>query len=82
MDPYVYTYTTPELASGIWYVRVKAAEEEGLTEPSQVVSFTLGVSTSVEDIMHDTTTSKSLENGQVVIYRNGKKYNLLGNHAQ
>lgn len=82
VDPYVYTYTTPELASGVWYVRVKAAEEEGLTEPSQVVSFTLGVSTSVEDIMHDTTTSKRLENGQVVIYRNGKKYNLLGNHAQ
>ena len=83
VDPYVYTYTTPELKAGVWYVRVKAAEEEGLGEASAVVSFTLGADpTAVEDINATTVPVKIIENGQVIILRNGKRYNLLGRTAQ
>lgn len=83
VDPYVYTYTTPELKAGVWYVRVKAAEEEGLGEASAVVSFTLGADpTAVEDINATTVPVKIIENGQVIILRNGKRYNLLGGTVQ
>ena len=37
-------------------------------------SFTSGV----EDVTTETTTSKRLENGQLLIHRNGKTYNVLG----
>ena len=37
-------------------------------------SFTSGV----EDVTTDTTASKRLENGQLLIHRNGKTYNVLG----
>ena len=41
-------------------------------------SFTSGV----EDVTTETTTSKRLENGQLLIHRNGNTYNVLGTQIQ
>ena len=68
---------TKELEAGTWYIRVLAAAEGGYTDPSEVVMVNMG-STDVDDVQTSSSPTKIIENGQVIIYRNGKCYNLLG----
>lgn len=83
VDSFTHEYTYNRIADGVWYVRVEAAKEGGWTEYSEVVSFTIDSSmTDVENPTISTTPTKVIENGQVVIYRNGQRYSLLGNKAQ
>jgi hypothetical protein len=82
-DAQCYEYTYDGIADGVWYVRVEAAKEGGWTEYSEVVTFTMDSSlTDVENPTISTSPTKVIENGQVVIYRNGQRYSLLGNKAQ
>lgn len=81
-DPTVFTCTKTGLSKGTWYIRVSAVAEGGLTEPSAVVTVYMGSTTDLGDVSVDTTPIKVLENGQVIIQRNGKRYTLLGNTAQ
>ena len=81
-DPTVFTCTKTGLSKGTWYIRVSAVAEGGLTEPSAVVTVYMGSTTDLGDVSVDTTPIKVLENGQVIILRNGKRYTLLGNTAQ
>ncbi len=81
-NPTVFTCTKTGLSKGTWYIRVSAVAEGGLTEPSAVVTVCMGSTTDLGDVSVDTTPIKVLENGQVIILRNGKRYTLLGNTAQ
>ena len=83
--------TTTTLKQGTWYIRVMAAAEGGYTEPSEVVQINMGVDggvnglenpSAVDNLMTSKTPTKVVENGQVYILRNGKRYTLLGNTAQ
>ena len=74
-----------DLKAGTWYIRVAAATEGGYTDPSEVVIVKMGVeggTSDVDDITISTTPSKVVENGNVYILRNGKRYNILGTYAQ
>ena len=85
-DPAVFSCTHTGLSKGTWYIRVSAVAEGGYTEPSAVVAVQMGVEggadgtipTSVENLIQPSTPTKVIENGQVFILRNGKRYNLLG----
>ena len=77
-DVYTYEYTYEDIAEGTWYVRVAAMKEGGLTDYSEVVSFTMDIPSGVEDNYVDDKPIKTIEDGKVVIYRNGKRYDLLG----
>ena len=81
-NPTVFTCTKTGLSKGTWYIRVSAVAEGGLTEPSAVVTVYMGSTTDLGDVSVDTNPIKVLENGQVIILRNGKRYNLLGGTAQ
>jgi len=82
-DLYTFECTYDVKTEGTWYVRVAGMKEGGLTDYSEVVSFVVNTtSTDVENNTISTQPTKTIENGQVVIYRNGKKYNLLGGSAQ
>ena len=59
-------------------MRVAAMKEGGLTDYSEVVSFTMDIPSGVEDNYVDDKPIKTIEDGKVVIYRNGKRYDLLG----
>ena len=63
-------------------MRVAAKKEGGLTGYSEVVNFTVDIPSGVEDNYVDDKPIKTVEDGQVVIYRNGQRYSLLGNKAQ
>ena len=78
----LYEYTYDNIAMGTWYVRVAAMKEGGLTDYSEVVSFVMQTPSAVEDIQESNQPIKVIENGRVLIYRNGKRYNLLGGIAQ
>jgi hypothetical protein len=85
-DPEAESVTTT-LKVGTWYIRVSAVAEGGYTDPSEVVKIQMGVEggvngldnpTNVEDITITNTSNKLLQDGNIVIIRNGKRYNLLG----
>mgnify|MGYP002514241490 FL=1 len=81
------TSTITTLKAGKWYIRMQAVAEGGYTESSNVVEINMGVDggvngledpTAVEDVTLTTSPTKILDNGQVYILRNGKRYNVLG----
>jgi hypothetical protein len=89
-DPYA-SSTTTTLKKGTWYIRVSAVAEGGYTEPSEIVQINMGVAggvngledpTAVDDVTVSTRPIKVVENGQVYILRNGKRYNILGTYVQ
>lgn len=82
VDAYTYEYTYNDIAEGTWYVRVAAMKEGGLTDYSEVVSFVVEISSAVEDVLLYTQPTKAIENGHMVIYRNGKRYTVAGATAQ
>jgi hypothetical protein len=81
-DVYTYEYTYEDIAEGTWFVRVAALKEGGFTDYSPVVNFTIDLPSGVGENYINDRPIKTIENGQVVIYRNGKRYNLLGGTAQ
>lgn len=82
-DAYTYSYTYEEMALGTWYIRVAAMKEGGLTDYSPVIKVVLTDQPSAIDNNYIYNQPvKTLENGQVVIYRSGKRYNVLGNVAE
>ena len=82
VDAYTYEYTYDNIAMGTWYVRVAAMKEGGLTDYSEVVSFVMQTPSAVVDVQMSNQPVKMVEDGQVFIYRNGKRYNLLGGIVQ
>ena len=78
-DPNVFTCTKTGLKAGTWYIRVSAVAEGGLTDPSEMVTVHMGSTVDVDNVNVETTPIKVIENGHVVILRNGKTYNVLGN---
>lgn len=87
LDDPAATSATTTLKKGTWYIRVMAVAEGGYTDPSEVVQINMGVDggvngledpTAVEDVTVTTSPTKILDNGQVYILRNGKRYNVLG----
>lgn len=82
VDAFTYEYTYDNIAMGTWYVRVAAMKEGGLTDYSEVVSFIMQTPSAVVDVQMSNQPVKMVEDGQVFIYRNGKRYNILGGTAQ
>ena len=82
VDAYTYEYTYDNIAMGTWYVRVAAMKEGGLTDYSEVISFIMQTPSAVVDVQMSNQPVKVIEDGQVFIYRNGKRYNILGGTAQ
>ena len=83
--------TTTQLDPGKWYIRVSAVAEGGYTAPSDVVEVNMGVDggvngledpTAVDDVTITTIPAKIVENGNVYILRNGKRYNILGSVSE
>lgn len=82
-DVYTYSYTYEDMPLGTWYIRLAAMKEGGLTEYTPVVKVELTDQPSAVDNNYIYNQPvKTVENGQVVIYRNGMRYNLLGGIAQ
>lgn len=81
-DLYTHNCTYDDIAEGIWYVRVAAVKEGGLTDYSEVVSFVVEISSAVDDIYMPNQPTKVIEDGHVIIYRNGVRYDLLGSTTQ
>lgn len=78
-DLYSYCYTFDNVAAGTYYIRVKAAADGAYTDPSEVISIVVEEEPSaLETIDAQTTVRKVVENGQVVIIRDGVRYSLLG----
>ena len=82
VDAFTYEYTYDNIAMGTWYVRVAAMKEGGLTDYSEVVSFIMQTPSAVVDVQMSNQPVKMVEDGQVFIYRNGKRYNILGSILQ
>jgi hypothetical protein len=78
-DPNVFTCTKTGLKTGTWYIRVSAVAEGGLTDPSEMVTVHMGSTVDVDNVLLETAPIKVVENGHVLILRNGKRYDLLGN---
>ena len=87
-DIYTFSYTfEPSTKNnahlGTWYIRVAAMKEGGLTEYSPVVQVVLADQASaVGDTYIYNQPVKTVENGQVIIYRDGVRYDVLGNAAE
>lgn len=78
-DPNVFTCTKTGLKTGTWYIRVSAVAEGGLTDPSEMVTVHMGSTVDVDNVLVETAPIKVVENGHVLILRDGKRYDLLGN---
>ncbi len=87
-DIYTFSYTfEPSTKNdahlGTWYMRVAAMKEGGLTEYSPVVQVVLTDQASAVDNSYIYSQPvKTVENGQVIIYRDGVRYDVLGNPAE
>lgn len=77
-DAFVYECTYTDVKPGTYYLRLKALSENGYTEPSEVLTIYVEEPTALENVNFDNRSYKTIENGQVIIIRNGKKYNMLG----
>ena len=51
-------------------------------DPTPVPPLGTTAETEMEDVTTETTASKRLENGQLLIHRNGNTYNVLGTQIQ
>lgn len=79
VDERTFSYTYTDVAPGTYYLRVKAQADGGYTDPSAVIQITVTEPLSaLPDYQNGAAQSKIIENGQIVIIRNGKRYNVLG----
>ena len=76
LNTYCHTYTDVE--PGTYYVRVKAAADAGYTAPSEYVQFEVVAPAALTNTDAEATVRKVIENGQVVIIRNGVRYSVVG----
>jgi hypothetical protein len=74
----VFSHELTGLEMGTWYIRIKASAEGGYTEPSEVITVYMGSTAAVDELQVQTAPTKIVENGQVYILRNGKRYTILG----
>jgi hypothetical protein len=81
-DLYSHEYTYEDIAEGTWFVRVAAMQEGGLTDYSEVVSFIVEIPSAVGDIHTSSQPIKVIEDGRMVIYRNGNRYSATGSTTQ
>jgi hypothetical protein len=78
----IYSYTFEDVEPGTWYIRVMAMAEGGYTDSSEIITVYMEAATATEEVEVSTTPVKVLQDGNIYILRNGKKYNMLGNYAQ
>ena len=76
LNSYCHTYTDVE--PGTYYVRVKAVADGVYTDPSPVVQFEVVAPSALVNTDAETTVRKVIENGQLVIIRDGVRYSVVG----
>ena len=76
LNEYCHTYTDVE--PGTYYVRVKAVADGIYTDPSEVVQFEVVAPSALEETGAEATVRKVVENGQLVIIRDGERYSVMG----
>ncbi len=76
LNEYCHTYTDVE--PGTYYVRVKAVADGVYTDPSAVVQFEVVAPSALVNTGAEATVRKVLENGQLVIIRDGVRYSVVG----
>lgn len=81
-DAYTFCTTYTGVEPGTYYIRVSAVADAGLTDPSPVVTIQVMEPTALENVDAEQTTTKFFENGQVIIIRNGVRYNVLGTKVE
>ncbi|MCQ2335189.1 MAG: family 10 glycosylhydrolase [Paludibacteraceae bacterium] len=82
-DAYTYCYTYENVEPGVYYLRVKATADNGLTAPSPVVRVKVMEPTALENLdSNQSLVLKCVENGQVLILRDGVIYNMLGQRVE
>lgn len=70
--------TVVELTAAAEEIRVYSKSESDTDAKWQIVSVEVAGETAVENVKADVKSIKTFENGQVVIIKNGVKYNVLG----
>lgn len=71
--------TVVELTAAAEEIRVYSKNKEGNADAKwQIISVEVAGETAVENVKADVKSVKTFENGQVVIIKNGVKYNVLG----
>lgn len=73
-----YCYTYKSVKPGTYYLRVKAIADEAYTDPSPVVSIEVRKPTALDDVDADSKAVKTIENGRIVILRDGVRYDIFG----
>lgn len=77
LNTYCYTYTG--VAAGTYFIRVKAAADAAYTAPSEYVSIVVDPEHSaLEQTEAEQKARKVVENGQVIIIRDGVRYSVVG----
>ena len=70
--------TVVELTAAADEIRVYSKSESDTDAKWKIVSLEVAGETAVENVKADVKSIKTFENGQVVIIKNGVKYNVLG----
>ena len=78
VDLNTYCHTFTDVEPGTYYLRVKASADSGYTNQSAVVQVEVVASTALNDTKAEATVRKVIENGQVVIIRDGIRYSVMG----
>ena len=74
-----YSHTYTDVEPGTYYLRVKASAGDGVfAEPSEVVSIVVTEATALQDTRADLKAQKVIEDGQLVIIRDGVRYSVVG----
>lgn len=77
-DAFTYCNTYIDLTPGTYYLRVKAVADGGNTDPSETVKVQLEAATALPNMSAGHKVQKLVRDGQILILRDGKQYNLLG----
>ena len=77
-DLYTFCHTFTNMEPGTYYLRVRAKGDSGLTAPSPVVTVIVETPSDIENTQEQGRIVKRIENGQVVIIRDGVRYSLIG----
>ena len=78
VDLYTYCCTFTDVQPGTYYLRVSAVADGELTAPSQVVSIVVETKTFIQNTKEERRTVKRVEDGQIVIIRDGVRYSVIG----
>jgi uncharacterized protein YfaS (alpha-2-macroglobulin family) len=73
-----FSYDWAKVPAGTYYIRVKASADGAYTAPSEVVSIVVEERSALGRTDAETTVRKVVENGQVVIIRDGVRYSVIG----